>query len=199
MVTFQNGEKSVVGYSWTILLSIFISFSKTKMANEISNCANDKGLWGSHILHEWWWTPEVPQELELTKRWLMSCSVGKTKLLPVQFQFQNWIIKFRKDLRVVIDSSVESLEYEHHLPKKKKNNQKSTKVGHDQTDCWELNWGYNFLSWNADFLAVHSSSLKTDTEVYSKYRDNIQNDQQAQSKLAVTFHEEKLLCLGSLS
>lgn len=49
----------------------------------------------------------------------MSCSVGKTKLLPVQFQFQNWIIKFRKDLRVVIDSSVESLEYEHHLPKKK--------------------------------------------------------------------------------
>lgn len=51
----------------------------------------------------------------------MSCSVGKTKLLPVQFQFQNWIIKFRKDLRVVIDSSVESLEYEHHLPKKKIN------------------------------------------------------------------------------
>lgn len=35
------------------LLSIFISFSKSKMANEISNCANDKGLLGSQILHEW--------------------------------------------------------------------------------------------------------------------------------------------------
>lgn len=59
----------------------------------------------------------------------MSCSVGKTKLLPVQFQFQNWIIKFRKDLRVVIDSSVESLEYEHHLPKKKKTIKNQQKLG----------------------------------------------------------------------
>jgi len=59
----------------------------------------------------------------------MSCSVGKTKLLPVQFQFQNWIIKFRKDLRVVIDSSVESLEYEHHLPKKKKKIKNQQKLG----------------------------------------------------------------------